>query len=225
MDVKIHPSWKNVLSDYFQSDSFKQLAEFIRGEYQNKKIYPPAKLIFNALDLCPFDLVKVVVVGQDPYHTPGQAMGLAFSVPEGNKLQPSLQNIYKEIIDDLSLDQPIPESGDLTYLAKQGVLLLNATLTVEAHQAGSHQNMGWEEFTDVVIERLSEQREGLVFLLWGKYAKDKGAKIDRDKHLVLESAHPSPFSANNGFFGSKHFSKTNEYLESRGEIPIFWLDF
>ncbi|MCA9091574.1 MAG: uracil-DNA glycosylase [Planctomycetaceae bacterium] len=225
MDVKIHPSWKRVLSDYFQSDAFKELAAFIRSEYQNKKIYPPAKQIFNALDLCPFDLVKVVIVGQDPYHTPGQAMGLAFSVPEGSKLQPSLQNIYKEIISDLNLDQPIPESGDLTYLAKQGVLLLNATLTVEEHQAGSHQNKGWEEFTDEVIQRLSDEREGLVFLLWGKYAKDKGEKIDRDKHLVLEAAHPSPFSADKGFFGSKHFSKTNEYLESRGEIPIFWLDF
>ena len=224
MDVKIHPSWKGVLGTYFSSPEFGVLTEFVRSEYSTKHILPKGGDIFNAFNVCPFDLVKVVIVGQDPYHTPGQAMGLSFSVPSGNKLQPSLQNMYKEILSDLNLDRPLPTSGDLTYLAKQGVLLLNATLTVEAHKPGSHQKKGWEEFTDIVIQQLSDKRDGLVFLLWGKYAKDKGASIDRTKHLVLEAAHPSPFSADKGFFGCKHFSKTNEFLEKRGAGPIFWLD-
>jgi uracil-DNA glycosylase len=224
MDVKIHPSWKIALADYFNTPEFKKLTEYIRAEYQRTSVYPPAGLIFNAFNLTPFHLVRVVIVGQDPYHTPGQAMGLSFSVP-GSKLQPSLQNIYKEMRNDLGMeDYPMPESGDLSYLAKQGVLLLNATLTVEAHKAGSHQNKGWEEFTDYVIERLSRDREHLVFLLWGKYAQDKGKMIDREKHLVLEAAHPSPFSADKGFFGCRHFSKTNEYLEKHQGFPIIWLE-
>ncbi len=224
MDVKIHPSWKAILNDYFNTDKFRELTDFVRSEYAKKHILPPPNLIFNAFDLCPFDKVRVVIVGQDPYHTPGAAMGLAFSVPT-KKMQPSLQNIFKEMKSDLGIDDSnLPSSGDLSYLAKQGVLLLNATLTVEAHKAGSHQRKGWEEFTDYVIRRLSDDKEHLVFLLWGKYAKEKGKNIDRTKHLVLEAAHPSPFSADKGFFACKHFSKTNEYLEKHGSFPVVWLD-
>lgn len=189
-------------------------------EYQQTTVYPPGRLIFNAFNLCPFDKVKVVIIGQDPYHGPGQAHGLCFSVNDGVAFPPSLQNIFKEIHDDLGM--PIPASGNLTRWAEQGVLLLNATLTVRAHQAGSHQRRGWEEFTDAAIRVLAEQKEHLVFILWGAYAQKKGAFIDRNKHLVLTSVHPSPLSAYNGFFGNKHFSRTNEYLVAHGETPINW---
>ena len=182
--------------------------------------YPPGRLIFNAFDLCPFDKVKVVIIGQDPYHEPGQAHGLCFSVQEGVQFPPSLRNIFKEISDDLG--KPVPASGDLTRWARQGVLLLNATLTVRAGMAGSHQGRGWEEFTDAVIRELNASRDGLVFILWGSYAKKKGAVIDRSRHLVLSSAHPSPLSAYNGFFGNHHFSLTNKWLEEHGEKPIEW---
>lgn len=221
MDIKLDPTWKEALQDEFGKPYFKELAEFVRREYQTKKIFPPPKCIFNALDSTPFDKVRVVILGQDPYHGPGQAHGLCFSVPEGMRVPPSLQNIFKEIQSDLWL--PIPQSGNLQHWAEQGILLLNATLTVEAHKAGSHQNRGWEQFTDAIIKVLSEKREGLVFLLWGSYAKKKGAYIDESRHLVLRAAHPSPLSAHNGFFGCKHFSKTNDYLTSKEQAPIEWV--
>ena len=192
----------------------------MRAEYKATTIYPPGKLIFNAFNLCPFDKVKVVIIGQDPYHGPGQAHGLCFSVNDGIDFPPSLRNIFKEIQTDLGT--PVPASGDLTRWANQGVLLLNATLTVRAHQAGSHQRRGWEEFTDAAIRTLAEQREHLVFILWGAYAQKKGSFIDRNKHLVLASAHPSPLSAYNGFFGNRHFSRANEYLSQYGKEPIDW---
>lgn len=220
MDVKIEESWKVKLSKEFESENFKQLVKFIKSEYQNGKIYPPAKDIFNAFDYCPFDKTRVVIIGQDPYHGPGQAHGLCFSVNKNVKPPPSLVNIFKEINDDLGL--PIPNHGNLEHWAHQGVLLLNATLTVRASQAGSHQNKGWEIFTDAVIKILSEARENLVFLLWGAYAQRKGAVIDRSRHLVLESAHPSPFAVHRGFYGNKHFSKTNNYLSSKNLTPINW---
>ncbi|MBI5412796.1 uracil-DNA glycosylase [Candidatus Peregrinibacteria bacterium] len=220
MDVKIHESWKNRLKDEFEKDYFKELTEFVRREYKERKIYPPPANIFNAFDLCPFEDVKVVIIGQDPYHGPGQANGLCFAVNQGISMPPSLQNIFKEIHDDIG--KPIPNSGDLMRLAKQGVLLLNATLTVVASQAGSHQHKGWEQFTDAVIEVLAREKENLVFLLWGRYAQDKGQFIDQNRHLVLKAAHPSPFSAFNGFFGCKHFSKTNDYLKSVGKETIDW---
>jgi uracil-DNA glycosylase len=220
MDVRIETGWKERLNPEFEKPYFTQLTDFVRHEYTGKTIYPPAKLIFNAFDLCPFDKVKVVIIGQDPYHGPGQAHGLCFSVNKGVAFPPSLINIFKEIESDLG--KPMPANGDLTRWADQGVLLLNATLTVRAHQAGSHQNKGWETFTDAAIRYLAEERENLVFLLWGAYAQKKGAFIDRSLHLVLSSAHPSPLSAYNGFFGNKHFSRTNQYLTEHGQTPIDW---
>ena len=206
MNVQIEEGWKKALAPEFEKDYFVRLTDFVRQEYQQTTVYPPGRLIFNAFNLCPFDKVKVVIIGQDPYHGPGQAHGLCFSVNDGVAFPPSLQNIFKEIHDDLGM--PIPSSGNLTRWAEQGVLLLNATLTVRAHQAGSHQRRGWEEFTDAAIRVLAEQKEHLVFILWGSYAQKKGAFIDRNKHLVLTSVHPSPLSAYNGFFGNKHFSNT-----------------
>ncbi len=220
MEVKIEQSWKNRLKDEFEKPYFESLTDFVRNEYAQRTVYPPAKLIFNAFDKCPFDEVKVVIVGQDPYHEPGQAHGLCFSVPEGTQIPPSLVNIYKEIRDDLG--KPIPKSGNLERWSRQGILLLNATLTVRAHQAGSHQHKGWEEFTDAAIRVLAEERKHLVFILWGAYAQRKGENIDTNDHLVLKSTHPSPLSAHRGFFGNKHFRKTNDYLATLGEEPIDW---
>ncbi|MCG6148053.1 uracil-DNA glycosylase [Leptospira levettii] len=219
-DVQIESSWKEVLQAEFEKPYFTKLREWVRDEYKTKIVYPPAKFIFNAFDLCPFDQVKVVIIGQDPYHGPGQAHGLCFSVLDGVSFPPSLQNIFKEIQDDVK--KPIPKSGDLTYLAKQGVFLLNATLTVEKDKAGSHQNRGWEEFTDAVIRILANQKSNLVFLLWGSFAQKKETLIPPNKHLVLKSAHPSPLSAYRGFLGNRHFSKTNEYLKSIGKETIDW---
>ncbi len=220
MDVKIEESWKACLQEEFDKSYFKKLTEFVRKEYTDKTVYPPAKLIFNAFDRCPFHAVKVVIVGQDPYHEPGQAHGLCFSVNNGVSLPPSLQNIYKEIQQDLG--KQIPQSGNLERWATQGVLLLNATLTVQAHRAGSHQGKGWEEFTDAVIRHLATEREHLVFILWGAYAQRKGESIDANKHLILKSPHPSPLSAHRGFFGNKHFSRANDYLKAHGRQPIDW---
>lgn len=220
MHVKIESSWNEQLSEEFKKDYFKQLVAFVKQEYSTETVYPPGKLIFNAFDQCPFDAVKVVIVGQDPYHQPGQANGLSFSVNEGIRIPPSLVNIYKELNNDL--DIPIPSSGNLLHWSQQGVLLLNATLTVRANQAGSHQNRGWEQFTDAVIEQLNQEHTNLVFILWGAYAQRKGANVDRSKHLVLTSPHPSPLAAHRGFFGNKHFSKTNEYLSQHGKAPIQW---
>ena len=223
MNVKIENTWREALADEWDKPYFKDLTDFVRREYSTKTIFPPARRIFAAFDSCPFDKVKVVILGQDPYHGPGQANGLCFSVAPGVALPPSLQNIFKEMKSDLGYAGPIPEVGDLDYLAEQGVLLLNATLTVEAHRAGSHQNRGWETLTDAAIARLNEQRSGIVFLLWGSYAIRKGALIDRSRHLVLTSPHPSPLSAHRGFFGNHHFSTTNKYLEAQGLAPIKWL--
>lgn len=220
MNVQIEESWKKRLAMEFEKPYFAQLIEFVRHEYQTTVCYPPGKLIFNAFNLCSFDKVKVVIIGQDPYHGPGQAHGLCFSVNDGVPFPPSLQNIFKEIQNDTGA--PVPSTGNLTRWAEQGVLLLNATLTVRAHQAGSHQRRGWEEFTDAAIKVLSDQREHLVFILWGAYAQKKGAVIDRSKHLVLSSAHPSPLSAYHGFFGNRHFSLANAYLEQNGQTPINW---
>ncbi len=220
MNVQIEESWKRHLAPEFEKPYFVNLTNFVREEYGKGAVYPPGKLIFNAFNLCPFDKVKVVIIGQDPYHGPGQAHGLCFSVNDGIPFPPSLVNIFKEIGSDLGT--PFPTTGNLTRWANQGVLLLNATLTVRAHQAGSHQNHGWEEFTDAAIRALATERENLVFLLWGAYAQKKGAFIDRDKHLVLTSVHPSPLSAYHGFFGNKHFSKTNEYLAAHGKEPVQW---
>ncbi len=206
----------------FGKEYFSALTSFVKDEYKKGAVYPPPKHIFRAFDLTTFNKVKAVILGQDPYHGAGQANGLCFAVGEGVPLPPSLQNIYKELASDLG-KQVSQKTGDLERWAKQGVLLLNATLTVRASTAGSHQNKGWEEFTDAAIKALSDQREHVVFILWGNYAKAKGAHIDRAKHLVIESAHPSPFSARSGFFGSKPFSKTNEYLKSTGQTPINWL--
>ncbi len=222
MQVKIESSWADKLSGEFEQEYFAELTNFVKKEYQEGKVYPAPRNIFRAFDLCPFDAVKVVILGQDPYHGAGQANGLCFAVDEGTALPPSLQNIFKEIESDLG-KLLVHRGGDLERWAKQGVLLLNATLTVRAHTAGSHQGKGWEQFTDAVIRALSEGRENLVFILWGNYAKAKGAHIDRSKHLVLESAHPSPFSAASGFFGSKPFSKTNDCLVEHGKPPIDWL--
>ena len=221
-EVKIEPSWKGHLEDEFEKPYFKELTAFVRDRYQHAIIYPPPQNIFRALELCPFDTVEVVILGQDPYHGPKQANGLCFAVSDGIKLPPSLQNIFKEIESDLG-KKLIHRTGDLERWAKQGVLLLNATLTVEAHNPGSHQGKGWEQFTDAAVKALSDERERLVFILWGNYARTKGAHIDRSKHFVIESAHPSPFSAYNGFFGSKPFSKANSYLEKSGKKQIDWL--
>lgn len=222
MNVQIEPSWKEALSEEFEKPYFKELTSFVRKEYLEGKVYPQPKDLFRAFDLCPFDQVKVVILGQDPYHGLNQANGLSFAVHAGVRNPPSLQNIFKELESDLG--QPLVHTdGDLSRWAKQGVLLLNATLTVRAGQAGSHQGQGWEEFTDAAIKALSEKREHLVFILWGNYARTKGAHIDRSKHCVIESPHPSPFSAHNGFFGSKPFSKANAYLEEHGVEPVDWL--
>lgn len=220
MNVRIDESWKEVLQPEFDKPYFEQLTSFVRSEYARTVIYPPAGQIFNAFDHCPFDKVKVVIIGQDPYHEQGQANGMCFSVAPGVQMPPSLVNIFKEIQSDLG--KPFPADGDLTRWADQGVLLLNATLTVQAHYAGSHQRRGWEEFTDAVIRVLSEQRSHLVFILWGAYAQKKGAVIDPTRHLVLKSAHPSPLSAYNGFFGNHHFSLANDYLTQHGQQPIDW---
>lgn len=221
MEIKIEASWKSVLSQEFEKPYFRELIQFVKDAYQINRCFPPGKQIFAAFDHTPFHDVKVVILGQDPYHGPGQANGLCFSVADGVPKPPSLQNIFREISDDVQTEAP--EHGNLERWANQGVLLLNATLTVQAHQAGSHQNKGWEQFTDAVIEALSKERTGLVFLLWGGYAKKKGRKIDDSKHLVLSSGHPSPLSANRGYwFGNKHFSKTNEYLVQQNKQPITW---
>lgn len=220
MDVKIEASWKDKLAPEFEKAYFVKLTNFVRQEYQRTRIYPPGSRIFAAFDACPFDEVKVVILGQDPYHGPRQANGLCFSVSEGVPLPPSLQNIYKELQSDLGIEPP--PSGDLERWAKQGVLLLNATLTVRRGQAGSHQGKGWEEFTDAAIRTLADEREHLVFILWGAYAQRKGAFIDRSRHLVIESPHPSPLSASRGFFGSRPFSRANAYLQEHGKEPIEW---
>jgi uracil-DNA glycosylase len=221
MDVRIEKSWKEVLKDEFEKPYFKELTEFVKQEYETETVFPHPKNIFSAFELTPFEEVRVVILGQDPYHGAGQAHGLSFSVVEGVRNPPSLQNIYKELGSDLSASVDT-SSGDLTPWAKQGVLLLNATLTVRANTPGSHQGKGWEQFTDAAIKALSDKREHLVFILWGNYAKAKGAHIDRVKNLVIESPHPSPFSAYTGFFGSKPFSKANEYLEVHGSPAIEW---
>ncbi len=222
MTVKIEPSWESALQDEFSKEYFKKLTAFVKEEYQEGSVYPAPQNIFRAFDLCPFDKVKVVILGQDPYHGAGQANGLSFAVNDGVATPPSLQNIFKEIASDWEGRTLPKRDGDLSRWAEQGVLLLNATLTVRARTAGSHQGKGWEEFTDAVIRTLSENREHLVFLLWGNYAKAKGAHIDRARHLVLTAPHPSPFSAASGFFGCKHFSKANDYLIAHGEAPIDW---
>ena len=220
MDVKIDASWKKVLQDEFEKPYFAQLTNFVRDEYKTKKIFPPGNMIFSAFDHCPFDKVKVVIIGQDPYHNDGQAHGLCFSVNTGVDFPPSLINIFKEIERDLG--KPIPTTGNLVRWADQGVLLLNATLTVQAHSAGSHQGRGWETFTDAVIRKVAEEKEHVVFMLWGNYAQQKGAVVDGQKHLVLKSVHPSPLSAYRGFIGCGHFSAANEYLTSKGLSPINW---
>lgn len=221
MDVKIEPTWKEQLADEFRKPYFAQLAEAVRAEYASVACYPPARLVFNAFELCPFDRVKVVIIGQDPYHEPGQAHGLSFSVQDGVPFPPSLQNIFKEISDDLG--KPVPPSGNLTRWAQQGVLLLNATLTVRAHQANSHARLGWQQFTDAAISRLATGRKHIVYMLWGGFARSKGAMIDRRDNLVLESVHPSPLSANRGgWFGQHQFSRCNEYLRANGIGEIEW---
>ncbi|MCI5710654.1 MAG: uracil-DNA glycosylase [Prevotella sp.] len=220
MNVKIEESWRSHIGSEFDKQYFLDLTRFVREEYLHYTCYPPGPLIFNAFNLCPFDRVKVVIIGQDPYHEPGQAHGLSFSVNDGVPFPPSLQNIFKEICDDLH--KPMPTSGNLTRWAEQGVLLLNATLTVRAHQAASHQRHGWEEFTDAAIRALNADREHLVFILWGSYARSKKALVDCSRHLVLESAHPSPLSAYRGFFGNHQFSRCNAYLEANGEKAIDW---
>lgn len=220
LNVKINNAWKTHIKEEFTKKYFKVLTDFVKQEYKSKTIFPPPKDIFKAFDLCPFDKVKVVILGQDPYHGPNQANGLCFSVHNDIAFPPSLQNIFKEIQSDLRL--PIPKSGDLTPWAKQGILLLNATLTVRAHQAGSHQSKGWEQFTDAAIKHLSDERTGIVFILWGSYAQKKGAVIDTKKHLILKAPHPSPLSSHRGFFGCKHFSLTNQYLIKHNQKPIDW---
>ena len=220
MNIKIHDSWKNELNQQFEMEYFKNLTTFIKMEYSSHEIFPPGKQIFSAFNHCSLEDVKVVIIGQDPYHGTGQGNGLCFSVNDGVRKPPSLINIFKELKNDLGID--IPESGNLERWAYQGVLLLNATLTVRANAPGSHQKRGWEQFTDAVIKILSEQKENLVFILWGAYAQKKGEMIDSQKHLVIKSAHPSPFAANRGFFGSKPFSITNEYLKSNDLLEINW---
>lgn len=220
MDVKIEESWKSVLSEEFEKSYFAELVSFVSNEYRNHKVYPPAKLIFNAFDQCPFGKLKVVILGQDPYHGPGQAHGLCFSVNNGVDFPPSLRNIFKELKNDVGIE--FPANGNLIDWAKQGVLLINATLTVRANQAGSHQNKGWEKFTDAVIQKINDEKENVVFILWGNYAINKGKLINLNKHLVLTSVHPSPLSASRGFFGNRHFSKTNDYLIKNGFSPVKW---
>ena len=220
MNVTLEPLWKKALESEFQKPYFTELTTKVRDAYLNGTVFPPPKLIFNALELCPFDSVRVVIIGQDPYHGVGQAHGLSFSVPEGMRVPPSLKNMYKEIASDLG--KTIPVSGNLEHWAVQGVLLLNATLTVENSKPGSHQGWGWEQFTDAIIKTISDQKEHVVFLLWGNYARAKKSLIDTERHLILGAPHPSPFSAYTGFFGSKHFSQTNAYLEQHKMEPIDW---
>ncbi len=220
MNVDIETSWKEKLETEFDKSYFKELVAFVKSEYQTTQVYPPGKLIFNAFNLCPFNQVKVVIIGQDPYHGPGQAHGLCFSVQDGVAFPPSLRNIFKEIENDLGIS--IPKSGNLTRWAQQGVFLLNATLTVQANQAGSHQKKGWEIFTDSVIKLIADEKDHVVFILWGAYAQKKAEMIDKNKHFVLESVHPSPLSASRGFFGNHQFSKTNEFLKIHGIDPINW---
>ncbi len=220
ISVKLEPSWKVVLGDEFTKPYFGTLTDFVKSEYKSTSIFPQPKDIFKAFDLCPFNEVRVVILGQDPYHGKDQANGLCFAVCNGIRIPPSLVNIFKEIKSDLGIEPLV--DGDLSRWAKQGVLLLNSTLTVRAGQPGSHQGYGWEEFTDTVVRELSKNKEHIVFMLWGNYAKNKGASIDRTKHLVLESAHPSPFSAYSGFFGSRHFSKANKYLKENGLREVDW---
>jgi len=220
MEVRIAESWKHILTEEFDKPYFQELTSFIKQEYAEQNVYPMGSKMFSAFDHCPFDNVKVVIIGQDPYHGEGQANGLCFSVSDGVKKPPSLVNIFKEIKGDIGTE--IPASGNLERWADQGVLLLNATLTVRASTPGSHQDKGWEQFTDAVIQKVSSKKEGVVFLLWGAYAQRKGAIINTEKHCVLQSAHPSPFAAYRGFFGNKHFSKTNEYLHTRGKSEIVW---
>lgn len=220
MEVKISSSWKDKLSDEFKKDYFSDLVTFVKSEYKHHQVFPPGRKIFNAFEHCAFDEVKVVIIGQDPYHGLNQANGLSFSVEKGVKMPPSLVNIFKEISDDLQ--KPMPTEGNLERWADQGVLLLNATLTVRAHSPGSHQNKGWEIFTDAVIRKVSEEKQHVVFMLWGAYAQKKSVLIDESKHLILQSAHPSPFSVHRGFFGNRHFSKANAYLEAHGKGAIDW---
>ena len=221
MDVKIEDSWKARIGAEFEKPYFAQLVQTVKQEYRQYACYPPGPLIFNAFNLCPFDRVKVGIIGQDPYHEPGQAMGLSFSVPDGVPMPPSLINIFREIQSDLGIQ--VPATGNLTRWAQQGVMLLNATLTVRAHQAGSHQRIGWETFTDAAIQALSSGRDHLVFILWGGFARSKAALIDRSRHLILQSVHPSPLSANRGgWFGNRHFSQANAYLAANGITPIQW---
>jgi len=220
MDVRIEAGWKQALKEEFQKPYFDKLMGFVREEYGNRRIFPPGRQIFNAFDRCPFSGVKVVILGQDPYHGPGQANGLCFSVNDNIPKPPSLINIFRELETDLGISQP--PTGNLEKWADQGVLLLNATLTVRAHQAGSHQGRGWEQFTDRAIELLATQRSNLVFILWGSYAHKKGALIDSSRHLVISTAHPSPLSAHRGFFGSRPFSRANLYLQKHGKVPIDW---
>ena len=220
MDVKIEESWKVRLQTEFEKPYFKTLTDFVRNEYQQTTIFPPGKFIFNAFNLCPFHQVKVVIIGQDPYHGPGQAHGLCFSVNDGIAFPPSLQNIFKEVHADTGAD--IPLSGNLDRWAEQGVLLLNAVLTVRAHQAASHAGRGWEQFTDAVVRAIAERKEGVVYMLWGSYAQKKGAIADPRRNLILRAVHPSPLSAYRGFFGCKHFSQANDYLRGIGREPIEW---
>ena len=221
MSVKIEESWRKVLASEFEKPYFQHLIAFVKGEYATTTVYPPGPQIFHAFESCPFDKVKVVILGQDPYHGKGQAHGLSFSVAEGVRTPPSLQNIFKELQADLPETPPAP-NGNLDRWAEQGVLLLNATLTVRAADPGSHQKKGWEQFTDAVIQQISDQKEHVVFILWGAYAQKKGEIIDARKHLVLKAAHPSPYAADRGFFGSRPFSQTNAYLEQHGQQPITW---
>jgi uracil-DNA glycosylase len=220
MDVNIEQSWKEILKQEFEKEYFNNLVSFVKKEYSQHAVYPPGNLIFNAFNLCPFDKVKVVIIGQDPYHGQGQAHGLCFSVNEGVTFPPSLRNIFKEINNDLGIE--MPKSGNLTRWAKQGVFLINATLTVRAHQAGSHQKKGWETFTDTVISLIAQKKENIVFILWGAYAQRKAEMIDANKHLILKSVHPSPLSASRGFFGNHHFSLTNKYLTDKNIEPVNW---
>ena len=220
MAVSIHPDWEKILQDTFETPYFKALIDFVKSAYKSSKCFPPGKLIFNAFDLCPPKRTKVVILGQDPYHGPGQAQGLCFSVPSGVPHPPSLINIFKELVGNVQI--PYPKSGDLSPWAKQGVLLLNATLTVQAHRAGSHQGKGWERFTDRVIEVVANKPSPVVFILWGASARKKRNMIDTDRHTVIESAHPSPLSAHNGFFGSRPFSRSNDALTEAGLQPIDW---
>jgi len=222
MNIKIHRSWQKHLEAEFSRDYFVKLSNFISEEYKSGSVYPLQGSILRAFDECPFNITKVVILGQDPYHGDNQANGLGFSVNDGVRLPPSLVNIYKEIESDLNID--MPRHGDLGSWARQGVLLINATLTVKASEAGSHQGKGWEEFTDAAIKALSDEREGLVFMLWGRYAQNKGSVIDSSKHLILKAPHPSPLSAYGGFFGCKHFSKANDYLKKQGDEPINWIN-